>query len=388
MRVLSSSSSSSSSSGDDSDSDSDEAEDDHTQNPNAGRLPGFKIPKLKKVGPWSDQILENFKKNFPHLRNFDDEILRHASLKELTDLGKSKVSDSKVLSNKMAATVEMLQNFPVQVEGGEDNCFGEVHKSRFLRGFVGDSQSLWDQARAHLGNEGLEPIANYEMVSLGVGDLLTPNSWGEIHKPGSMLLSCKMLSRKSVEEAWKLPDKLETPKEFENLHDLKMALLNLENAIHKVMPWNMSFKTLCNFLHSNDFGASELGGKSSRVLLISNFVDEILRTNARNWLEKKRYLSHQDLCLKWSTFLIRNQTQAKQGESGGRKKESAGKSQVARPPRPPAWLCKSYNAGACGVKDEKHVSSWDPTFILKHACSKMLDKGRCCLQNHPETEHK
>jgi hypothetical protein len=35
---------------------------------------GFKIPKNRIVGPWSIANLENFKKNFPHLRNFDDEI--------------------------------------------------------------------------------------------------------------------------------------------------------------------------------------------------------------------------------------------------------------------------------------------------------------------------
>ncbi len=385
---MSSSSSASSSSEEDSGSSSEEEKDDHSQNPDAGKLTGFKIPKNKNAGPWSAVHLDNFKKNFPHLHNFDDDILRHASLKELTDLGKSKVSNSKVLSNQMASNVEMLQNFPVQVEAGEDDCFGEVHKARFLRGFVGDAQAMWAQARTHLGNDGLDPIGNYEMVSLGVGDLLTPKTWCEIHKPRSMLLSCKMLSRKSVEDAWKLPDKAETPKEFENLQDLKMALLTLENAIHKVMPWNMSFKTLFNFLHSNEFGASELGGKSSRVALLANFVDEVLRMNARNWVEKKRYLSHQDLCLKWSTFLLRNQAQAKSGESGARKRDSASKNRPARPLRPPAWVCKRYNAGDCSVKDEKHVSSWDPNFILKHACSKMIEQGKFCLKDHPETEHK
>jgi len=288
----------------------------------------------------------------------------------------------------MAQNVELLQNFPVQVEQGPDDCFGKVHKARFLRGFVGDAQVIWTQARSELGVDGHEPIGNYEMVSLGVGDLLTPKVWEEIHKPGSMLLSSRMLSRKSADDAWKGGDKSDALKEFENLQELKMGLVTLDCAIQRVMPWNMAFKTLLIFLQTNDFGACELSGKNSRVTMLANFVDEVLRINARNWVEKKVYLSNQDLCVKWAAFLNRNQVQAKNGESGNRKKDASGRSMGGRPPRAPAWLCKKYNAGECGVKDEKHASSWDPTFILKHACSKMSDKGKCCMQNHPETGEK
>ena len=160
VRILSSSSSSSSSSEDDNPSDSEEDEEEAPPRAGSGKATKYKIPKFKGAGPWTDSVLENLRKNFPHLRNFDDDLLRHSSLKELINLGKSKISNSKAISNKMAQNVELLQNFPVQVEQGPDDCFGKVHKARFLRGFVGDAQVIWTQARSELGVDGHEPIGN------------------------------------------------------------------------------------------------------------------------------------------------------------------------------------------------------------------------------------
>ena len=272
-----------------------------------GKSAAQKIPKLNKNRPWNDLELEGFKRLWPHMRNVGDSILRHATLTELIRMEKSRRSKKKSLTKQMAANFEMLQTGPVQVEAGPDDCLDQVHKARFLRGFVGDSQKIWIQARQALGADGLDPIANYETHSLGVGDLLSPRVWAEIHKPNSMLLSSRMLSRKSVEDAWRFPDRVAAPKEFENLEELRWAVATLECAIHKAMPWNMAFKTLSLFLLYNDFGAAELEGTAARVSLLANFVDEILRANARNWEEKKEYLSHQDLCGRWFAFLSRNQ---------------------------------------------------------------------------------
>ncbi len=122
---------------------------------------------------WSAEQLENFRKNWPHLKNFADSVLEHATLTELTAMGRQKVSSSRLLSNVLSANFEQLQNFPTKVEEGVDNCLGKAHPSRFLRGYVGDSQELWQQAREVWGANGIEPIANYEVGSLGMGELLT-----------------------------------------------------------------------------------------------------------------------------------------------------------------------------------------------------------------------
>ncbi len=57
---------------------------------------------------------------------------------------------------------------------GTVDCTGIVHMARFLRGYVGDGKDLWIHARQFLGPEGIAPICNYEVVSMGLGDLLTP----------------------------------------------------------------------------------------------------------------------------------------------------------------------------------------------------------------------
>ena len=232
---------------------------------------------------------------YPHLKNLEDSILKRASLRDITSMGKQKISNGKFLNQTMTSTYEHLCNFPEQIPAGPDDCTGIVHMARFLRGYVGDGQDLWIQARQYLGPEGMAPICNYEIVSMGLGDLLTPKVWAKIHKPNARDLSIMMLSQGSVSNAWKDSDKTDAPKEFESLFDFKMAMLT----------WNFAFKSVYIFVVSVDFGESDLSENSARIQFLTNFVDEALRANARNWEEKKKFLSNQDLCVKWNSHLTR-----------------------------------------------------------------------------------
>jgi hypothetical protein len=351
----------------------------------------FKIPKVSRGKLWNGKQLENFRKNWPHLRNFEDSVLENASLSELTAMGKQKVSSSRLLSHTLSENFERLQNFPEKIEGGEDDCLGQVHTARFLRGYVRDSQELWLQARKVWGANGIEPVANYEVGSLGIGDQLTHKVWAELHKPNSRQLSIRLLSHKSVEESWKQAEKSDSPKEFENLNEFKTAIANLEGGFHRVMPWNFSFKALNFFLISINFGESELAGRTGRLMFLGNFVDEVLRTNARNWEEKKPFLSYQDLSVKWSADLTRKLGGCPPLSDQGGKKTGKGKTERKEKssPRIPRWVCRRFNEGRCDQKEERHVSSWDPNFFLKHVGSKWFpEKNRCCLENHPLNEHK
>jgi hypothetical protein len=217
-------------------------------------LKKFKIPKRNTTTPWTPEEIENFKKNWPHLKNFSDSVLRHATLSELTGMGRQKFSGSRLLSQTLSANFEQIQNFPDKVESGSDYCTGKAHPARFLRGYVGDSQDLWLQAREVWGVDGIEPVSNYEVVSIGLGDLMTPTAWSELHKPNSRRLLIRMLSNRSVDEAWKIGDKLEGLKEFETMQEFKVAMATLDGSFQKVMPWNLSFKTLNHFLVTINFG--------------------------------------------------------------------------------------------------------------------------------------
>jgi hypothetical protein len=135
-----------------------------------------------------------------------------------------------------------------------------------------------------------------------------------------------MLSTKSVEEAWKAGDKPDSLKEFESIQEFKMAMAKLDGAYQKVMPWNLAFKTLHNFLILTNFGELDFPQKSSRLTLLANFVDETLRGNARNGEEKKCFFSSQDLAVRWTTGLARKwgelgQPSDSTGKKGGGKKK-------------------------------------------------------------------
>jgi len=205
-----------------------------------------------------------------------------------------------------------------------------------------------------------------------------------------------MLSPKSVETALRNPDKSESPKLFHTIGELKVAVIILDTAILWVMPWNHAFRTLALYLLSNDYGNSELAGKTSKVHVLTGFVNEVLLQNAKAWVEKRKYSSHQDLVNKWPAFLSRSSIVLKAAEpsKGSHKKQKQSKSGSASGgwggarPTIPKWVCKKFNQGDCKEIRDKHESYWDPNFSLKHVCSKIGADGKCCLKPHAAKDHK
>ena len=317
-----------------------------------------------------------------------------------------------MFSKRMSANYERLTKLPEKVEAGEDQCTGVAHSARFLRGYVGDSQSLWSQARAKLGLEGLEPISHYETVTVGLNGLVSAKAWAEIHCPGSKQLTIRLFTPSAIQSVWNTVDRADISKEFENLNDLKVAVCALNVAVHKVFPWNYSVQALSLFLISINFGETELGNKPSRLVFLADFIDEVLKANAQAWDESKPFQSNENLCAKWATHLIRHKSggggsgggnaKTEQGRKGGNGnggngnggnggggsggrggKDNGGRLRV------PVGVCRFYNEGTCKLKDKSHPSSWDNDYILRHECSKFLpDKRRPCLGPHPATEHK
>jgi hypothetical protein len=140
-----------------------------------------------------------------------------------------------------------------------------------------------------------------------------------------------------------------------------------------------------------------LSGKAARLTHLANFVDEILRANARNWEERKPFLSHQDLCVKWSAASARRLNGSGVGGGGstsGAPSKKKGKPTGNQPEKKrqfktPGNLCRRFNEGRCESKDDSHPAPWDSAFTLKHGCSRYLgDKKRFCLEPHPASAHK
>lgn len=166
----------------------------------------YKIPKIgKRI--WDNAQIENLKKNFRNLENLDSSILGCLSFKEIAAMGNKRDRAGKILTEKLAETFERVKTFPEKVEAGEDHCTGLAHKARFLRGYVGNSQNLWTQARVVLGLAGLDAISNYETVSVGLNGYVGSRVWHEVHSPSSKQLSIRMLTASAMKTAWNTSEK-------------------------------------------------------------------------------------------------------------------------------------------------------------------------------------
>ena len=304
-------------------SDSEPDPDDRTAAPEMHKESSYKIPKKHSKAIWSPEQLKNLRKNFRNLENFDDSILASLTFKEMVAMGGKKDKNNKILTEKLAENYEKIRSFPTKIEAGEDHCTGQAHESRFLRGYVGNSQDLWVQARKKVGLTGIDPISNYETVSIGLNGHISSRVWHEVHSPSSKLLSLRMLTSASMKTAWTAQEKNNEIKEFDTLQELKMAVVALDVCIRKVMPWNSSFATIAIFLHSVNFGEHDLAGKPNQLGFLADFVDEIVRYNAQAWDEERFFMSAQEVAAKWSALFLRKFASTQKSASDSNQKNNS-----------------------------------------------------------------
>jgi hypothetical protein len=114
-----------------------------------------------------------------------------------------------------------------------------------------------------------------------------------------------MLTPSAMKSAWVTQEKAGDVKEFDTLHDLKMAMVALDTCVRKVFPWNFAFTTLAIFLQSVNFGERELDSKPDRLIFLADFVDEVIRYNAQAWDEERHFMSAQEEAAKWTGAMLR-----------------------------------------------------------------------------------
>ena len=373
-----------------SDSD-DEPDNEEVIEHNCGTSSSYRIPnKGKRI--WDSKQIANLRKNFKNIEHLDDSVLAFLSFRDISSTEGKKDKQNKFLTEKLAENYERVKKFPVRVEGGEDSCTDRAHDSRFLRGYVGNSQNLWVQARQKLGLVGLDPIANYETVSVGLNGCISPRVWHEVHSPSSKHLTIRMLTSHALKSTWASPDKCGEVKEFDSMHELKMAVVALDACIRKVFWWNSSFAAVAIFLHTIEFGETDLAGFSDRLSVLADFIDEILKFNAQAWDEERYFMSAQDVTAKWTALLVRKNVSRseKPGNTNSRnKKDDSSNSRKAKEKsKYPPGVCKLFNKGTCTHTGDKHSAPWSATYILKHVCAKPLPGSNSfCLQNHAEKDH-
>jgi hypothetical protein len=348
-----------------------------------------RIPKKSKA-LWSESELKNLKKNFKAMETIDDSILARLTLKEIIALGGKRDKNQKYLTEKLADNYERVRSFGVEVEAGQDYCTGKAHAARFLRGYVGNSQELWLQARRTIGLTGLDPISNYETVSIGLNGFISSRVWHEVHSPSSKMLTIRMLTPSAMKSAWLGAEKPGEEKEFDSVQELKMAVVALDGCIRKVMPWNHSFATVAIFLHTVNFGEAELAGKADRLPFLADFIDEVIRYNAQAWDEERHFMAAQEVAAKWSGLFLRRYSETpKRGGGSGSGKAADHKGEGKPKVRFPPGTCKPFQRGDCSHPGDKHSAPWNSGLVLKHQCAKWIDaKKGFCLENHGLKDHK
>ncbi len=336
--------------------------------------------------------MANLRKNFRCLVNIDDDILCTLTWKDIQETAARNEKSAKVLSERLAANFDTVSGFAVRVEAGEDDCTGQGHDARFLRGYVGNSQDLWQQAKRVQGRTGLPPIANYETVTIGLNGYLSSKVWHEVHNPSSKAMSIRLLSDSAMKTSWNEKERSGETHEFVTLRELKMAVVALEACVHKIMPWNFSVTTIAVFLHSVGFGEVELAGKAGSLSFLADFIDEVLRHNAQAWDEGRHFMSNMEVGAKWSAMLLRRYSapastaRRRETDHSARSSNISGRGQE---PKPPKGLCRQFQENRCKHPGDKHSSHWDANIVLNHKCAKWLpDQNRFCLDGHSKANHK
>ena len=133
---------------------------------------------------------------FLNLNDFPDHIIRdmdNVSITAQADAKKKSEPEDRVSQN-----LEELKRKPVVVQAGTDDRNSQLHSSRFLGGHVCSNRILWQKAREVLGEKGVEPLANFDLGSVGLGGHVTTRGWIELHDPSSTNLTLKLFNIKNV----------------------------------------------------------------------------------------------------------------------------------------------------------------------------------------------
>ena len=163
---------------------------------------------------------------------------------------------------------------------------------------------MWEMGRSILGSNGHLAISTYDMKSVGLAGYVTPQGWGAIHDPGNPNISLKMFSinncgRKAMNKSGDLEDNLV---EVVELGEFKVALRVLREAMGFVNPWNKSISAIEGFMIQNNYMSRDLEGLEKQAMLLTQFVDYILRENSNRWRGLEGFMTIDEQKGAWDSF--------------------------------------------------------------------------------------
>jgi hypothetical protein len=318
---------------------------------------------------------------------------------------------------RMAKSLELLRDNPTTVPAAPDDRLGVLHPARFLGGAVCGSKKLWLAAREVIGLDGVTPLANYDLATVGLGGCVTNRGWIEIHNPASASVSLKLFSSSNMgsatcgtkrltladgDAAITVGDQL---KEIAHLEEFKHAIRAACRAMSMALPWNHSFHAIDGWLHSSNYGANDLSGRPDRVPLLVDFVNYIFGLNANAWIQKEPFHSAGEIKTLWGEWFGSRPasllTTAPLGtapkgnprrpgfgtpSSGQNSGTPARLLALTHTPPPADQVCRRYNANAC---PNHHTSCYTAAGVrLLHVCDAVTAQGHRCGRYHPRVNHK
>jgi hypothetical protein len=330
----------------------------------------------------------------PALKNLPESMLNQMSRSEIFQLNSAMMKESKVAQKlqtnaRLTLNAQQLVANPVWVQAGPDDRKNVLHKARFLGGTSCSAQALWLQAREELGMNGVLPIGNYDLDSVGCGGCVTPRGWQVIHDPSSAELKLKLFHMPNVSSSnlsarkISLEDSGESINVGDSLRDIadmeafRSALNTLREAMATALPWNRSVSAICGFMSNTNFCSADLLHSNKRAAILTEFTDYVLGRNALNWENRQPFLSADDLSHTWAAWRAKR---AAFFVSSDQKKKADNKK--ARDD-----ICRRYNTPQGCPKQEADCK----TFYgqkLRHVCNQFMPGGKKCGLNHPRPEHK
>lgn len=255
------------------------------------------------------------------------------------------------IHEKLANNRDSLEEDFSMVEGGRDNRCTVISRARFLPGLTCSAVKTWSEARETIGTKGLKPVATYDMGAVGLAGFITNKGWIELHNPGSSSLSLKMFSINNCGAVSnkELKDGGEELQDIAEIGEFKCALRAMREAMHQVMPWNLSISAIEGFFCNNNYCHKDLEGVDKKASLLTSFVDYILKENSNKWRGREPFLTTPELKGAWDNFFGARPQAMIKGKKEGPKKDGYRFRMVDNKT---AMLyrddiCVNFNAGRC-----------------------------------------
>jgi len=266
----------------------------------------FKDPVQSGISPKDLAVL---KEKCPNLSEFSDEFLQGRTLDELLriestslrikDAERARETEDRLSSNKAA----MLDRF-FEVEPGKDNRSTELHPARFLPGMACSAVSQFIAARKVLGLSSPPALGCYDMTSIGMGGHIVSKGWLELGTMGSCKLKVTYFninnaSRSSINKSQDGEDK----EEMRDVSEFIRAIRTLRAAAQLVVPWNLSFLALDNYLFDKEYFKEDLKHDPNPAKTLCRFTDFCLAENANKYRDGNGFLTYGDLAGYWTSFI-------------------------------------------------------------------------------------